>query len=146
MKITLIIVGVLIVIIIFLKLLSGEKERIKTLFRIYKAGKAKFPEKSERELLEIVIGEFIPPDGSTRLKNTKITGKQYIDEVFESKPPDIDKLISHIVALEFPKKYKPYEITPLEEIRKQNRTGKISSRDKLELLIKKYHQEYLGKK
>jgi len=139
-----IIIGVLVIAgVVFFKLLSGEKERVKTLFRIYKAGKTKFPDMTEKELLEIVVEEHIPPGKSTRLRNSGISGKQYIDGVFESKPLDIDGLIYHIITLEFPKKYKPHKIN-LEEIRENNRTGKLSAGDELKLVIKKYHEEFLG--
>ena len=143
MQITLIIIGIIIVGVFLFRSLSGEKERIKTLFRIYRAGKIKFPEKSERGLLEMVTEEHIPPGMGIRLRNTGVTGKQYIDGVFKSKPLDIDELIYHIITLEFPKKYQPYKIN-FEEIRQQNRSGKLSPRDELKLTIKNYHKEYLG--
>lgn len=143
MKITLIIVGMLLVGgIIFFKKFSGEKERIKTFFRIYKATKAKFPGATERELLEIVVEEHIPPGQSIRLRNGGISGKQYLDGVFESKQIDIDELICHVITLEFPQKYKPYEIN-LDEIREQNRTGQLPARDELKSVIKSYHNEFL---
>ena len=104
---TVVIIGVLVIAgVVFFKLLSGEKERVKTLFRIYKAGRTKFPDITERELLEIVVGELILPGRATQLRNLGITGKQYLDGVFEDKQIDIDELIYHIVCLEFPKKYK----------------------------------------
>src|SRR3989344_7399098 len=83
----------------------GTKGRIGTLFRIYKSAKNKFPNATERELLEIVTGELIPPGKSTQIRNLGMSGKQYLDGVFESKSLDIDELIYHIVTLEFPKKY-----------------------------------------
>jgi len=125
-------------------LLSGERERIKTLFRIYKACKSKFPEKQEREILEIVVEELIPHGKAVNLRNTGMTGKQYIDGVFEAKQLDIDELIYHIITLEFYIKYKSLIGLRLEDIRKQNRNEKMSVRDKLKLAIKKYHQKYLG--
>lgn len=144
MKITLIIIGIIVIAVgVFFKLLSGEKERIKTLFRIYRAGKTKFPDITERELLEIVVGEHIPPGKSIRLRNSGISEKQYLDGVFESKQLDLDDLIDHIITLEFPKKYKPFKIS-LEEIEEQNRNGKLSAGDELKLMIKSYHKEFLA--
>jgi|GEM_PF-5109226 len=128
--------------ILFFKKFSGEKERIKTFLRIYKAAKAKLPHATEREILEIVVEEHIPPGKSVRLRNSGIFGKQYIDGVFESKQIDIDELIYHMITLEFPKKYKPHGIN-LEEIMEQNRSGKLSPRDELKSLIKKYHSEFI---
>ena len=52
--------------------------------------------------------------------------------------------VYHIVTLEFHAKYKSFIGFSLEDIRKQNRSGKLSARDKLKLTIKKYHQKYLG--
>ena len=49
-------------------MLSGEKERIRTLFRIYKAGRSKFPEKPEREILEIIVEELIPHGKAVSLR------------------------------------------------------------------------------
>lgn len=146
MKTELIIIGVLLVAgIVFFKKFSSEKERIKTFFRIYKTAKAKFPNATEREILEIVIEEHILPGKITRLRNSGISGKQYLDEVFESRQIDLDDLISHVIVLEFPQKYKPFEANVnLDEIRERNRTGKLSTRDELKSLIKKYHKEFLG--
>lgn len=144
MEIALIIIGIIVIAsTVFFKLFSGEKERVKTLFRIYRAEKAKFSSIIERELLEIVVEEHIPPGKSTRLRNSGISGKQYLDGVFELKQLDVDDLIYHIIALEFPKKYKPFKIN-LEEIGEQNRTGKLSVGDELKLMIKNYHKEFLG--
>lgn len=147
MNITLIVIGVIAIFVILLKIFSGEKERVKTLFRIYKASKSKFPEKSERELLEIMILEHIPPDGAIKLKNTRITGKKYLDEVFGSESLNIDELIYHIITLEFSKKYKPLHPVGIEEIRNANR-GKLSpclsTENELKLMIEKCHQEYLN--
>ncbi|PIR61224.1 MAG: hypothetical protein COU68_00530 [Candidatus Pacebacteria bacterium CG10_big_fil_rev_8_21_14_0_10_45_6] len=123
--------------------LFGTKGRIETLFRIYRAAKQKFPNASEQELLEIVVGEHIPPGKSTQLRNLGISGKQYLDGVFESKLPDIDGLIYHVITLEFPKKYKPFKIN-LEEITEQNRTGKLSAQDELKMTIKNCHEKFLG--
>ncbi|MBU3924690.1 hypothetical protein KJ854_02010 [Patescibacteria group bacterium] len=146
MEVIVIIAGFIIVFLFSFYFFSGEKERIKTLFRIYKINKIKFPEKSERELLEIVISEHIPPDEAIRLKSTNITGKKYIDEVFGLNCPDLDEIVCHIVRLEFSKKYNPLCPVDLEEIRNANR-GKISSRllmeNELKLMIKKYHRKYL---
>lgn len=114
--------------------LFGVKGRIGTLFRIYRAAKRKFPNATEKEILGIVAEEHIPPGTSTQLRNLGMSGEKYIDGVFNSKLPDIDRLVYHIVTLEFPKKYKPYEID-LEEIREKNRTGKLSERDKLKITI-----------
>ena len=143
MKIILIVSCILVIGLSFL-VLSGEKERIRTLFRIYKAGRSKFPEKSEREILEIVVEKLIPHGKAGSLRNTGMTGKQYINGVFEAKQLDIDELIYHIVTLEFHAKYKSFTGFSLEDIRKQNRSGKLSACDKLKLTIKKYHQKYLG--
>lgn len=144
MKIILIVSCVLVTGIILFWLLSGERERIKTLFRIYKAGKARFPEKSEREILEIVVEELIPHGKAVSLRNTGMTGKQYINGVYEAKQLDVDELIYHIITLEFYAKYKSFTGFSLEDIRKQNRSGKLSARDKLKLTIRKYHRKYLG--
>jgi len=139
---TAIIIGVIAVVVaVFFKALSGEKERIKTLFRIYRATKQKFPNASERELLGIVIEEHIPSGKSTQLRNVGISGKQYLDGVFESKQLDIDELIEHVIALEFPNKYKIN--LDLDEMFKEAQSGRLSLRDKLKLMIKNYHKEFL---
>lgn len=122
--------------------LFGVKGRIGTLFRIYRAAKQKFSDATGKELLGVVAGEHIPPGKSTQLRNLGISGEQYLDGVFESKLPDIDGLIYHIITLEFPKKYKPFKID-LEEIREQNRTGKLSAQDELKITIKNYHEKLL---
>src|SRR3989338_591678 len=106
MKIIVIIIISIMAIIIFFKLLSSEKERIKTLFRIYRYYKKKYPTLSERNLLEAVIEQHIPPGKAIRLISTGTTGKQYINGVFGSEEIDIDRLVYHIITLEFPKKYK----------------------------------------
>ncbi len=129
-------------VIISFKFLIGEKERVKTLFRIYKAAKVRFSEKSERELLEIVVGEHILPNKGIRLRNSGITGKQYIDEVFNSRSLDIKELIEHIITLEFPKKYKPSKIN-LEEMYDQVKNEKVSPREELRLIIEKYQRKFL---
>ncbi|MDD3905985.1 MAG: hypothetical protein PHS46_05585 [Candidatus Omnitrophica bacterium] len=144
MKMFLIISSVLVTGIVISWLLSGDRERIKTLFRLYKSGKSKFPEISEREILEIVVEELIPHGKAVKLRNTGMTGKQYIDGVFEAKQLDIDELIYHIITSEFYVKYKSFTGISLEDIRKQNRNMELSARDKLKLAIKKYHQKYLG--
>lgn len=123
--------------------LFGVKGRIGTLFRIYRAAKQKFPNAAEQELLEIVVGEYIPPGKSTHLRNLGISGKQYLDGVFESKLPDIEGLIYHIITLEFPKKYKPFKID-IAEIREENRTGKLSAQNELKKIIKNSHEKFLG--
>lgn len=144
MKIALIIIGIIVVAgVVFFRLFSGEKERIKALFRIYRSGKSKFPEITERELLEIVVEEYISPSTSTTLKNSGISGREYLDRVFESRQLDVDDLIYHIITLEFPKKYKPLQFN-IEEIEEQIRTKKISVGDELKLMIKNYHKEFLG--
>jgi hypothetical protein len=122
--------------------LFGTQGRVKTLFRIYKIAKDKLPNATEREWLEIVAEELIPPGSSTQIRNSGMPGKQYLDGVFESKPLDIDELIYHIVTLEFPQKYKPHEIN-IDEIREQNRTGKLSPRDKLRHMIGEQHKRFL---
>jgi len=144
MKIILIASCILVTGIVLFWLLSGERERIRTLFRIYKAGKLKFPEKSEREILEIVVEESVPHGKAVNLRNTGMTGKQYIDGVFEAKQLDIDELVYHIITIEFYVKYKSFTGISLEDIRTQNRSGELSVRDKLKLTIKKYHQKCLG--
>lgn len=141
---TVVIIGVLVIAgVVFFKLLSGEKERVKTLFRIYKAGRTKFPDITERELLEIVVGELILPGRATQLRNLGITGKQYLDGVFEDKQIDIDELIYHIVCLEFPKKYK-IQIN-LEKMERLARTEELSENDKLKEEIKQQHQKFVSK-
>lgn len=110
----------------------------------FKVGKSKFPEIPEREILEIVVEELIPHGKAVNLRNTGMTGKQYIDGVFEAKQLDIDELIYHIITLEFYVKYKSFIGLSLEDIRKQNRNEKVSVHDKLKVAIKKYHQKYLG--
>ncbi len=142
MKTAIIIGLVAIVAVVFFKALSGEKERIKTLFRIYRAAKQKSPNATERELLETVVEEHIPQGKSTQLRNVGMSGKQYLDGVFESKQLDVDELIEHIIALEFPNKYKPHHID-LDEMFKERETGKLSPRNKLKLTIKNYHKEFL---
>ena len=123
--------------------LFGVKGRIGTLFRIYRTAKQKFPNATEKELLGIVAEEHIPPGKSTQLRNLRISGEQYLDGVFESKLPDIDGLIYHIITLEFPKKYKPFKID-LEEIREQNRTGNLSAQDELKMTIKDQHEKFIA--
>src|SRR3989344_7098670 len=136
---TAIIIGLIAVVaIVFFKTFSGEKERVKTLFRIYRAAKQKSSSATERELLEIVVEEHIPHGKSTQLRNVGMSGKQYLDGVFESKQLDIDELIEHIIALEFPNKYKPHHID-LDEMFKERETGELSPRNKLKLMIKNYH-------
>lgn len=135
--------GFLLVTLVVFKLLFGERERIRTLFRIYLTAKKKFPQKTERELLEIVVEEFIPHGKGVKLKNTGVTGKRYIEHVFEERPLDVDILIEHIVALESPQKYRCSQIN-LEEMLEKARTGKMSKRDKLKFMVKNYHQKYLA--
>ncbi len=94
--------------------------------------------------MEIVVEELIPHGKAVNLRNTGMTGKRYIDGVFEAKQLDIDELIYHIVTLEFYARYKSFTGFSIEDIRKQNRSGKLSAHDKLRLAIKKYHQMYLG--
>lgn len=121
--------------------LFGTKGRIGTLFRIYRAAKDKFPNATERELLEIVVEELIPPGKSTQIRNLGISGKQYLDGVFESKPLDIDELIYHIVTLEFPKKY-PQKID-VEKIFEQKEQGISSPRDELKRVISEQHKRFI---
>lgn len=121
------------------KKLSGEDERIKTFFRVYKKAKETYPEKSEQELLEIVIEEHIPPNRTNKLKNAGISGKTYLDEVFVSQSIDLDNLVAHLIKLEFREKYPPS--IDLDEIRKNNREGQLSKEEILLNRIKTIHKE-----
>lgn len=122
----------------------GVKGRIETLFRIYRDAKQKFPNATEQELLEIVMEEHIPPGKSKQLRKLGMSGKQYLEGVFEStNMPNLDKLVQHMVTLEFPEKYQPFEIN-LEEIREHNRTGATTPRDKLKQTIEKYNKKIFG--
>lgn len=145
MRIFLIIITILLLgLFLVFKFLSGEKERIKTFLRIHKAAKVKFPEISEREILEIVAEEHIPPGKASQLKNSGVTGKQYLDGVFEDKEIDIDELIYHFITLEFPKKYRPFKID-LDEIMDGARGNKPSVREQLMVDIRKHKRNVLEK-
>lgn len=124
------------------KKLSGENERIKTFFRVYKKARETYPEKGEKELFEMVVDEHIPLGQSNKWKNTGISGKRYLDEVFGNKEIDLDNLIAHLIQLEFRDKYPP--TIDLEEIRKNNREGKPSKEEILLGKIKTYHKELLN--
>lgn len=121
--------------------LFGTKGRIGTLFRIYKAAKNKFPSATKRQLLEIVAEELILPGKSTQIRNLGMSGKQYLDGVFESGPLDVDELIYHIVTLEFPKKY--LQKIDVEKIFEQKEKGTMSPREELKKMIIEQHKKFL---
>ncbi|MEK7510966.1 MAG: hypothetical protein AAB582_01915 [Patescibacteria group bacterium] len=122
--------------------LFGVKSRIRTLFMIYVAAKLRSPEMSERETLEIVVNDLIPPGKAIHLRKTGITGKQYLDGVFEDRQIDIDELIFHIICLEFPKKF-PNKID-LEEMMRNAENNSLSEKDELKEEIKRQHQKFVS--
>lgn len=144
MKVILLIIAPVVIIglLFVFKTLSGENERIKTFLRLYKAAKKKLTDFSERELLEIVTEEHIPPGRSKRLKDCAITGRQYLDNVFEQKQIDINELIYHLITLEFPNKYKPFTID-LEKMLESDESDKSSVEEQLKATIAKYKANIL---
>jgi hypothetical protein len=134
-------VTILIVLILFFSRLSGENERIQVFFRIYINAKNKFPKASERELLEIVIGEHILPRTATRLRDSGMSGASYLNDVFGDDKLTISDIIYHAITLEFPNKYKPFEIN-IDEIRKINRGQKIDLKQQLKDNIENYKIKY----
>lgn len=133
----LIIFIVLIIFYIIFRKLSGENERIKVFLRIYLSAKNKFPEASERELLGVVIGEHILPGKTIRLRDSGMTGMSYLNGVFGDKELTINEIIYHAITLEFPHKYKPFELN-LDDIRKINRGQKVDLKHQLRNNIEKY--------
>lgn len=134
-------VTILIVFILFFWRLSGENERIQVFFRIYMNAKIKFPKASERELLEIVIGEHISPHTAIRLRDSGMTGASYLNGVFGDEKLTINDIIYHAITLEFPKKYKPFEIN-IDEIRKIIGGLKINLKQQLKDNIENYKTKY----
>ncbi len=125
-----IIIMLVILVFSFVYRLSGEEERIKVFFRIYKAAKRKYPDTDEKEILGIVIEEHILPGKSIKLGKTGMKGTEYIEDVFEKELITINDIIYHAITLEFQNKYKPFEID-IEKIRRINRGKEVDIKQKL---------------
>ncbi len=128
---------ILILFFVFFIILSGENERIKVFLRIYKKAKTNFPNTDEREILGIVIEEFILPGKAIKLGKSGIKGIDYLNNIFDNKEITINDIIFHAITLEFPQKYKSLGFD-LSEIRKINRDEKIDLRQQLRDKIELY--------
>ena len=89
----------------FLRILTGEDERIKVFLRVYRRNQREHPEYSERRLLETVVEWHIPYGSARTWKGDGLTGKQFMDGVFKDEEIVLKELIVHLMGLEYPQLY-----------------------------------------
>ena len=125
------------------KRLSGEEQRIRTFFRVYRQARLQIPNATERELLEVVTEEHIPPGKSIQMRKIGISGQKYLEGVYGDREVDLDQIITSFIKLEFQKKYQPYRIN-IQELENSAEKGRPTKNDLLKQTISRIHVQELG--